>query len=176
MYMRTLVLIFLIGLLGTMSADAKLASIRIDDLIKSANVIVIAKVTNLADEGPSPDPDRHGSIVYADAITTRVLKGSIPKQFRFLAQGGFICSETGAVKDELAMFFLHRSPQGGYSIKAAGNGRMALAQSNGKDYVTATNLIIFPQDAPTVPPLVAMGYEPTSVELAYVEARIRASR
>lgn len=174
--MRALVFALLVGVLGSMTADAKLSAIRIDELIDSSSVIVIARVTNLADEGPSLDPDRLGSIVYADATTTRVLKGTMPPRFRFLAQSGFICSETGAVKDELALFFLYRDPQGRYSVKAAGNGRMALTRADGKDYLTATNLIIFPKDAPTVPPLADVGYKPTSVELAYVEARIRASQ
>src|SRR5687768_1966731 len=80
-------------------ADAKLASIPIEDLIARSDVIVIARVSELASETVPAHPTRSGDVVFADAIAQRTLKGSLPRQFRFLAQTAFICSVAGAVKD-----------------------------------------------------------------------------
>lgn len=169
--MRALTFLVLYALLTPMSASAKLAPIPIDDLIERSSVIVIAKVSNLATEIVPSHSDINPEVVFADAVVQRTLKGSVPERFRFLAQTHFICSETGAVKDELALFFLYRDENGALGIMAAGNGRMPVGTAQGKQYVTATSIIIFPKDVPTVPAL-EPGYRRTSVELAFVEARI----
>jgi len=146
--MRPFLLLCFLALLAPIHANAKVSSIGIDELIESASVIVIARVTNLSKETVPAHPSRSGEVVFADAITQKTLKGTLPKQFRFLAQIDFICSETGAVKDELALFFLYRDKQGLLSIQAFGNGRMAISDVDGKSYVTATSVIRWAKDAP----------------------------
>lgn len=94
--------------------------------------------------------EKIGDVVFADAIAQRTLRGSLSGKFRFLAQTDFICSVTGAVKDEIALFFLYRDTSGSLNIMVAGNGRMPLRTVKGKQYVTPTSLIILPKDAPTV--------------------------
>ena len=170
--MRPLFFVCLCALLSPMSVGAKLASIPIDELIEHSSVIVLARVSSLSEETVPAHPSRSGEVVFADAVTQRTLKGAIPKNFRFLAQTDFICSETGAVKDELALFFLYRDEKGKLGIMAAGNGRMPVGVVDGKQYVTATSLIIFPKDVATIPAL-EPGYGKTTVELAYIEKQIR---
>lgn len=103
----------------------------------------------------------------SEAIAQRTLKGSLSGKFRFLAQTDFICSVTGAVKDELALFFLYRDSSGSFNIMVAGNGRMPLRTWKGKQYVTPTSLIILPEEAQTIP---APGSKfSLSVELASIE-------
>lgn len=134
--MRALIVLSLCALLGSLPASAKVASIPIDELIEQSNVIVIAKVSSLSTQIVTAHPSRNPKVVLADAVTQRTLKGSIPNNFRFLAQTDFICSETGAVKDELALFFLHRHKNGELDIMAFGNGRMPIGALDGKQYVT----------------------------------------
>lgn len=169
--MRPLLFVCLCALLSPTSVGAKLASIPIDELIERSSVIVLARVSSLSEETVLAHPSRSGEVVFADAIVHKTLKGAVPKNFRFLAQTDFICSETGAVKDELALFFLYRDEKGKLGIMAAGNGRMPVGVVGGKQYVTATSLIIFPKDVATIPAL-EPGYRKTSVELAYVENEI----
>ena len=169
--MRPLLLVCLCALLSPMSVSARLASIPIDDLIERSSVIVLARVSSLSEETVPADPSRSGKVVFADAVAQKTLKGAIPKNFRFLAQTDFICSETGAVKDELALFFLYRDEKGMFGIMAAGNGRMPVGVVDGKRYVTATSLIIFPRDVATIPAL-EPGYRKSSIELAYIEKLI----
>jgi hypothetical protein len=170
--MRPLVFLCLSALLMPLPAGARLAAIPLNDLIDRSSVIVLARVTGLSEEIVPAHPSRTGKVVFADAVAQRTLKGTVPKNFRFLAQTEFICSETGAVKDELALFFLYRDEQGKLYIRAAGHGRMAIAEVHGKQYVTATSLIIFPKDVATIPAL-EPGYKKTSVALADIEKRIR---
>jgi hypothetical protein len=170
-FVRPLLLLCLSALLSPMSVSAKLASIPVDDLIERSSVIVLARVSSLSEETVLAHPSRSGEVVFANAVAQRTLKGAIPRNFRFLAQTDFICSETGAVKDELALFFLYRDEKGELGIMAAGNGRMAAGVVNGKQYVTATSIIIFPKDVATLPAL-EPGHGGNSVELAYIEKRI----
>lgn len=170
--MRSILLLCLVALMNSTQVGAKLSSIPVDELIEEASVIVIARVSKLSDATVPAHPDRSGHVTFAEAIAQKTLKGTVPQNFRFLAQTDFICSESGAVKDELALFFLYRDPRGGLSIQAFGNGRMAISELDGQTYVTATSVIVWPKDAPARPGLDERSGS-KSVELDYVEKLIR---
>jgi hypothetical protein len=173
--MRTVTFFCCLGaLLLSSFADAKLASIPIDELIARSDAIVIARVSQITSAKVPAHPSRSGNVVYADAIAQRALKGSVSGNFRFLAQVDFICEVTGAVKDEDALFFLYRDSEGSLNIMAFGHGRMPLRTVNGKQYVTPTSYIILPKDVPTIPAL-----DPSSrvsVELGSIEKLMTAGR
>jgi hypothetical protein len=169
--MRTMTFLWCFGVLFWSSlADAKLASMDIEWLIAQSHAIVIARVHQTTPAKVPAHPERSGNVVYADAIAQRTLKGFIPSNFRFLAQSDFVCEVTGAVKDEVALFFLYRSSTDGtLGIMGAGHGRMPLHTVNGKQYVTATSYVIFPKDVPKIP---ASDPKSSSVELASIEKLI----
>ena len=169
--MRSICLLCLLALMSPIPVSAKLSSIPVDQLIEQASVIVIARVTNLAEERVPAHPSRSGDVVFADAVAAKTLKGELPKNFRFLAQTDFICSQPGAVKDELALFFLYRGENGVLSILAFGHSRMAISELGGKAYVTASSVILWPKDAPARA-ATDQPYAAKLVELTYVEALI----
>ena len=173
--MRTLTFFCCLGaLLLPGLADGKLASIGIDELIARSDAIVIARVSRITSAKVPAHSSRSGNVVYADAIAQRTLKGSVSGKFRFLAEVDFICEVTGAVKEEDALFFLHRHDDGSLAIMAFGHGRMPLRNVDGKLYISPTSLIILPKDVPTIPAL-----DPSSkvsVELAGIEKLITAGR
>ena len=149
-------------------ATAKVASVPIEELIASSDAIVIATVSELI-----PDSNASSERVYARGLVQRTLKGSLAGSFRFVASPGWICDISGAVKDEIALFFLVRGGDGTFIIKHAGRGRMPFRIVGGGTYVTLWNDVRLPNGARTI-----AGPDPkypfiVSVELAYVEALIQ---
>lgn len=158
----------LLGVLFSVTASARLGSIKIEDLVVYSDEIVLARVTELL---PSSGSDK--DLIYATATVEQTLKGSLSGSFLFRASPGGICDDSKAVKDEAALFFLKRGDDGVYSIYYAGRGRMPVREVDGKTYVSLWDEVTLPEDAPTI-----AGPDPkysfiSSVELGYVESLIR---
>ena len=156
------------GVLPLSTANARIASIRIDELIARSDEFVVAKVSELL---PTSTSDK--ALVYATGLVQKSLKGSLTGSFMFQASAGWICDTSGAVKDETALFFLGRGSDGTYYIQFAGRSRMPFRQVDGKTYVTLWGGVVLPAGAPTI-----AGPEPKypsikSVELEYLEGLIK---
>ena len=166
--MRPLIRWCLLGLLFSVTASARLGSMKIEELVVYSDEIVLARVTELL---PTSGSDK--DLIYATATVEETLKGSLSGTFLFRASPSGFCDDSKAIKDEAALFFLKRGDDGVYYIYFAGRGRMPIREQGGKTYVSLWDEVTLPEGAPTI-----AGPDPkysfiTSVELGYVEALIR---
>jgi len=166
--MRPLIRWCLLGMLISVTASARLGSVKLEELVVYSDEIVLAKVTELL---PTSGSER--DLIYASASVQETLKGSLSGSFLFKASPQGICDDSKAIKDETALFFLDRGSDGIYSIHYAGRGRMPVREVGGKIYVSLWDEVTLPEGAPRI-----AGPDPkysfiTSVELDYLEAMIR---
>lgn len=159
---------YLVGCALLSSANARISSEAISELIASSDEIVIAKVDELL-----PTSTEQGDLVYASASVQRTLKGKLTGSFMFMAHTGGVCDSSDAVIGETALFFLGHAENGMYYIQLAGRGRMPFREAGGKTYVTFWEDVLLPKDAPVIP-----GPDPKysfirSVELEYIERLIK---
>jgi hypothetical protein len=169
--MRSIVGLCLLSCLLFASADARISSSPISELIASSDEIVIAKVNELL-----PTSSDKGDLVYASASVEKTLKGKLAGSFMFMASAGWVCDTSGAIKDETALLFLGRSDNDMYYIAMAGRGRMPFRDVDGKTYVTLYDDVILPPGAPVIAGPDTRYSFIRSVELSYIEGLIRQQR
>jgi len=107
----------LLTLASTFPLHAKVISLSLEELIKQAELIVVAKVEKVS----SPIDDKR----YAEAKVTEVWKGAQTESVEFLASPTWACDVSDAVKGETVVLFLIKSKQSrSYQIAHSGRGRM----------------------------------------------------
>jgi hypothetical protein len=83
----------------TLSAQAKVGPVALEDLIKQSDLILIGKVSSV---------HRVGDVDFADIQVLEMLKGEHHLKVIYSAEPTWPCDISMAVKDETALFFLRK--------------------------------------------------------------------
>lgn len=145
--MRSIIFLWMLALVCSNGAFAKIAPGPFEDLVLSSDLIVVAKVEAVT------TPERGAK--YATAAISEIWKGSAPRTIHFRASSGGtnFCDSSRAVEGEVVLLFLIRggpAPVSTYRIARHGLGRLPLLSENGKSYLDFDGHAYLPPNTPTV--------------------------
>ncbi|MSR64609.1 MAG: hypothetical protein EXS18_02380 [Verrucomicrobiae bacterium] len=141
--MRTPLLVLVLTLLAAAHCFAKVGGMRVEDMVRQSELIVLAKVESIEGAG--------GGKRYAQARVVEIWKGAQTETVEFLASPTWTCDISEAKKGETVVLFLCKSDKSrSYQIFLSGRGRMPIRTVKGKTYATLWPEVGLPKDTPTI--------------------------
>jgi hypothetical protein len=145
--------LLLLAVTAAPNAEAKVKATVIAEVVRSADAIVLARVTNVI----KGNRDSHGTIAKTDVAVAEVLeqwKGEVGQTVEFSVQNPWPCDVSRAVVDERAVLILSRKYKGEervrvwpglYFLSFYGRGRMPIVNRDGKTFARVQAEVVLPK-------------------------------
>jgi hypothetical protein len=132
-------------------AEAKVNPAPIAELIRSADVIVLAKVVSVGGGAATRKRNSKGAVAVAEAVES--WKGDVGTTVRFSIEKTWSCDVSGAVVGERAVLILNKKDServrvvpGVHFLSFSGRGRMPIVERDGKSFVRVQGEVDLPGD------------------------------
>ena len=145
--------VVLLAIIHVTVAEAKVKGTLIVELIRSADTIVLAKVTKLKKGDGSPErANDMGDVAVAEVL--EVWKGAVGKTVEFSLQKPWVCDISHAVIDERVVLILDRKYKGQEHVRVwpglfflsfAGRGRMPTIVRGEKVFARVQDEVVIPK-------------------------------
>ena len=135
--------------------EAKVSATNISELIGSADVIVLAKVTKVSGgDVASGQRNSKGAVAIAEVVES--WKGEPSKTVKFSVEATWDCDVSGATVNELTVLSLNRKYKGSgrprvlpgvHFLSFWGRGRMPIVEQDGKLFARVQGEVLLPKGA-----------------------------
>ena len=132
--------------------EAKVGATPVSDLIRSADVIVLAKVVKVDRDHASDPTTSKGAVAIAEVMES--WKGDPDKTVKFSLERTWDCDVSEAIVDERAVLILTREYKGPERVRARpgiqllsfwGRGRMPIVEQDGKLFARIQGDVVIPK-------------------------------
>jgi hypothetical protein len=143
----------LLALAYVTDVEAKVSGTPISELIRAADVIVLAKVVKVGvSDDASGQRNSKGAVAVAEVVET--WKGETGKTVKFSLDRTWDCDVSGAVENERVVLILSREykgpervrvPAGVHFLSFWGRGRMPIVEQGGRPYARVQGEVVLPK-------------------------------